>query len=143
MPSPFCAPLLVAPPPLAGWVQACAAFGSYTQFSHCGTILALWYPNWLPAAGTDALSSVTADSFLALPVAGADAFDLTSNAHHKSARVCVQIFVLFVGAFPILVLGEYARSLKRFHSGSFGLSTCAPLQSLAQPLLGLVEIQTT
>ena len=105
----------------------------------------------LPAAGADALFSVmfahllhmTADSFLALPVAGADAFDLTSNAHHKSAWVCVQIFVLFVGAFPILVLGEYARSLKRFYSGSFGLSPCAPLQSLAQPLLGLVEIQTT
>ena len=89
------------------------------------------------------LLHMTADSFLALPVAGADAFDLTSNAHHKSARVYVQIFVLFVGAFPILALGEYARSLKQFLSGSFGFSLCDPLQNLAQILLGLVQSQTT
>ena len=89
------------------------------------------------------LLHMTADSFLELPAAGADAFDPTSNARHKTARVCVQIFVLFLGAFPILGLGEYARSLKRFYSGSFGLSLCAPLQSLAQPLLGLVQSQTT
>ena len=61
-----------------------------------------------------------ADSFLrALRAAGADAFDPAINAHHKTARVCVQLFVLF-GVFPLLGLGEYARSLKRFPSDYFG-----------------------
>ena len=89
------------------------------------------------------LLHMTADSFLELPAAGADAFDPTSNARHKTARVCVQIFVLFVGAFPILGLGEYARSLKRFPSESISFSLCAPLHKPAQLLLVLVEMQAT
>ena len=52
-----------------------------------------------------------ADSFLrALRAAGADAFDPAINAHHKTARVRVQLFVLWrlpaLGAWRICTLAE-------------------------------------
>ena len=61
-----------------------------------------------------------ADSFLrALRAAGADAFDPAINAHHKTARVRVQLFVLWrlpaLGAWRVCTLAEtFSFGLFRF-----------------------------